>query len=138
MNGHRWFVSGNASYDRTFGNWTALATAGLLYASNRTESFTESNGTTVSSAAAKLGQLRAGGELVYSFGVWETFGRGIFEFDAATSGAGPDVNEHGGQLSFGLRYFSNGGLSTRMEYATLVGRKNFSDDSVSATMRWEW
>jgi hypothetical protein len=137
-NGHRWFVNGNASYDRTFGNWTAIATAGLLYASNRTERFTASNGTTVSSAAAKLGQLRAGGELVYSFGAWETFGRGIFEFDYATSGAGLDVDEHGGQLSFGLRYFSDGGLSAGMEYATVIGRKNFSDDSVSATMRWGW
>ena len=92
----------------------------------------------VTKAAAKLGQLRAGGELVYSFGAWETFGRGIFEFDYATSGAGLDVDEHGGQLSFGLRYFSDGGLSAGMEYATVIGRKNFSDDSVSATMRWGW
>lgn len=138
VSGHRWFASTNATYNRNLGNWLFVGSAGLLYASNRAQGFTESNGTTVSSAAAKLGQLRLSGEVAYSFGALETFGRGTYEHDYSVTGAGRDVDEDGGQVALGLRYFGASGLSGSVEYSTLVGRENFNDDSVSATVRWDW
>jgi len=145
--GERWFASANAAYRRAFGSWSVTGTLGWLYARNLTRAFIESNGGRVEANSSRLGQFRAGAELAYEWpaagGYWEPYGGLTLEHDFTTTALQTasgtlSTDDTGGQLRLGLRYFGDNDVSGLLEYSSIVGRQNFGDSSLTATVRWNW
>lgn len=133
---HRWFLSGAANYAQAFGNWLLTATAGLVYAAARPDELVAGR-----DALPDRAQARFGGEVAYSVGAWQSFGRGILEHEGpalgSTSARGARSLD-GGELSVGLRYVGGNGVAAVLEYGAPVGRDHVRDERLNATLRWRW
>lgn len=140
----RWFGTLNVNGFTNWNNWLISGRIGLLHAKNIQESFTESNGNFVPEFTSELGQWNAGGEAAYSYGEFEPFIRGTYERDFSMTEigviGGPQPSNDNDNFLFGagLRYFRANGLSANLEWNKRLGREDFDEDTITATVRWDF
>lgn len=145
LDAHRVFGSANVITSRMFGGLLASASAGMLLATERQDEFLESDNTQNPSRRFTIGQFRLGGELAYMGAAVEPFVIGLWQHDFtrsrlnfASGVAQPTHDQNDVLLAAGLRYFGKHGLSASVEYNTILGRRNYDQDTVSLTARWEF
>jgi len=140
----RWFYTANINGVTFFDNWVIGGRMGVLFAESETDDFTESDGTTVAERETTLGQLRIGGDVAYSFGVFEPFISLLYERDyifdeiVLTTGLQPANDRDDVLFSGGFRYFGDQGLTGNFEYSKRLLRDDFEDNSFNLTLRYDW
>jgi hypothetical protein len=140
----RWFGAFNLNGLWFINNWILGANAGALYARNTEDSFLESDGTMISSRTTRLSQVNAGGNVAYSFGNFEPFVRGSYEYDLNATDIGvvgpvqPSFDDDNFLVGAGVRYFNNRGWSGSLEYYTRLDREDYEEESVVFTFRGEF
>ena len=142
----RLFFSGNLNASREYDNWFVTARAGMLWATEGQTGFTESNGSVIANSEFGLGQLRVGGEAAYLMASdWEPYGSLTLEYDYritdvdyAPGVVAPSVDRTGAVMGLGVRYFGKDGITGNFEYSTVLGRDNYSEDSINMTLRAEF
>ena len=140
----RWFGTLNVNGFTNWNNWLISGRIGLLHAKNIQESFIESNGNFVPEFTSELGQWNVGGEAAYSYGEFEPFIRGAYERDFSMTEigviGGPQPSNDNDNFLFGagLRYFRANGLSANLEWYKRLGREDFDEDTITATVRWDF
>ena len=137
----RWFGTLNLNGFKRWENWLIGARIGLLRARNVQESFFESNGTSISEFSSKLGQWSIGGDIAYSLDKFEPFVRLTYENDFSMqklkTATGPQPSNDNDNFLFGagLRYFGTNGLTGNLEWNKRLGRDDFDEDTITATLR---
>jgi hypothetical protein len=141
----RWFANINLAASYSFDALRLTGLGGLLWASQRDDDFLESNGQRTADGRFKIGRSLVGGEIAYSAGAWEPYAGGLFTYDFTSTSqqfaAGvlaPDSDNTDMLLSFGLRYFGTNNITGSLEYSTLLGRKNLTEDSINTSIRWQF
>ncbi len=145
VDSERYFFSGNYTTNRTYGNWNLTGQVGGLWAKDAQDAFSESNGTAIASSNFKVGQWRIGGEAAYAWEAFEPYARGTFQYDFtrtkvafAPGVAAPKSDRSDVLAGFGVRYFANNGISGSLEYSTVLGRENYSEDTIQFLIRAEF
>jgi hypothetical protein len=140
----RWFAAANFNYIRTHGAWVLGGRGGLLFARDRIDGFTESNGAAVAGTSFKLGQAQLGLDAAYRWrDGWEPFGSLVYEYDFSKTdlrqrGLNRDVDDSGFVLGLGMRYFGDGGTSGLIQLTSVLGRNNIDEYSIGATIRTDF
>jgi hypothetical protein len=124
----RMFGSVNATATHSFDRLLVSGRTGLLYATQKDDSFVESNGTVIPEQRTNLGRFLIGGELAYSAGAWEPYVSGMYEHDFTSTSitfapgvAQPRSDDSDVLFAVGLRYFGDQRLSGYVEYSKLIG-----------------
>ncbi len=140
----RWFGAFNLNGLWIINNWILGANAGALYARNTEDSFLESDGTQISSRTTRLSQVNAGGNVAYSFGNFEPFVRGSYEYDVNATDIGvigplqPSFDDDNFLVGAGVRYFNKRGLSGSIEYYTRLDREDYKEENLVIMLRGEF
>ena len=140
----RWFGMLNLNGLTVYGNWIIGGKIGLLYAKDVQDTYVESDGTTVAEFESELGQWNIGADVAYSYGEFEPFARVLYENDFSQTevgvigGAQPSFDDDDVLLGFGIRYFGMNNLTGNLEFNTRLGREDYDEYDISATLRYEW
>ena len=145
----RWFAMFNLNGLTTYDNWIIGGQIGVLYARNEQDAYFETNSATgVTTAVAemdtKLAQFNIGADVAYSYGEFEPFARVMYENDISQTEIGviggpqPAFDDDDVLLGFGLRYFGVNSLTGNLEFSTRLGREDYDEYDISATLRYEW
>ena len=140
----RWFGTLNVNGFTSWNNWLISGRIGLLHARNIQESFTESNGVVIPEFTSELGQWNIGGEAAYSYGEFEPFVRLTYENDFSMTEIGviggpqPSNDDDNFLFGAGLRYFGANGLTGNLEWFKRLGREDYDEDTITATVRWDF
>ncbi|NNL99733.1 MAG: autotransporter outer membrane beta-barrel domain-containing protein, partial [Gammaproteobacteria bacterium] len=142
----RVFAAGNVNWFGGRDRWLLSARAGVLYAQDSFDSFTENTGVAGGlfnpEREFDIGQASIGGEIGYAIGDFVPFVNGRFVYDVEESvvevgpgqvSPGSDRTEF--QAGFGLRYYSDNGISADVEFSTVETRSNIDSYTISATVR---
>ena len=142
MDSSRWFVGGNLNAHYRINRISLLGRAGLLYATENQDAFTESDTTFNPERDIDLGQLRIGGQVAYNIGKVQPYLTGTYEYDfnreVVVVGAGqatPANDRSGFEVGGGVRFALSDRVSGGIEGSTHVGRDDFSSTSVSGNVR---
>lgn len=142
MDSSRWFVGGNLNAHYQVKRISLLGRAGLLYATETQDAFTESDTTFNPERDIDLGQLRIGAQIAYRMGKVQPYVTGTFEYDfnreKIVVGAGqaqPANDRSGFEVGGGVRFALSDRVSGGIEGSTHVGRDDFSSTSVSGNVR---
>jgi len=154
----RWFVATNLNALWISGSWVLGGRVGYLHTEEDQDGYTETGsaasaagGTlrTVRDREIDLSQVVVGGDIAYNFGSFEPYALLIYRNDisrdngeragglpvAFTSVQADDDDEF--QAGFGLRWFSDFGLTGTLEWYLIEGRENFDSHTVALTLRGE-
>ena len=141
----RLFATSNLTLTHQLGSLLLTGTGGLLWATQNTEGFRESDGSVVSESDADVGQFRFGGEVAYLAGNFEPYLGALYAYDFTRTrlrfGAGvaaPKNDNDDIQMSLGLRYYADSGLSGTVEYSRLLGRRDYREGVFTANVRWNY
>ena len=140
----RFFAAVNINGITYYDNWILGGRIGYVFAKSVTEEFTESDTTVVGRTKTRLGQLRIGGDVAYSFGNWEPFISATYEFDQQfektilLSDTQPANDRDDIFMSTGFRYFNKYGVSGSFEYSKRFLREDFDEDSITVTFRYDF
>lgn len=135
----RLFASANATATWALDRLLVSGRAGMLYATQDADSYVESNGTSVDDNRYTVGRFLLGGELAYGAGAWEPYVAGTFGYDFTRTKVLQEKNDDTDVLfSLGVRYFGGDDISGALEYSTLLDRRNLSEHSVNANLRWSF
>lgn len=145
VDGNRWYVAGNLNFYHTMGSVLVDVTTGMLFAHDKQDSFTESNGLSNPSQTAKLGRWRFGGNVAYLHRDLELFGNAylVYDFGRTNVDVGaPQLNPSDDrtefQLGTGIRYVGQEDITASLEYNTTVGRDDVESNSLSLSVRMEF
>lgn len=139
----RTFAATNLYGQRAWKKWLLTGRAGYLYARNRDDVFTESNGRAVSSRRTRVVQVKLGGEAAYTVGSIEPYAHGTYSLDISrtdvvlTPGLQPSNDEDDFVLGAGFRYFGRG-LTGQARISTRLGRDDIDEVSADASVRWDF
>lgn len=144
---HRLFANINGTVTYTIDQITVMGNTGFLISEETTESFTESDGTHVGESTAHVGTLNVGGQVGYGIDVTsDTMIEPYISFNYDHDVMHEDVRVGAGQveaandadqftIGYGVNLFSAGGITGSVEGSHVLGRENYDQSSVSATMR---
>ena len=142
MDSSRWFVGGNLNAHYQVKRISLLGRAGLLYATETQDAFTESDTTFNPERDIDLGQLRIGAQIAYRMGKVQPYVTGTFEYDfnrektvVAAGQAQPANDRSGFEVGGGVRFALSDRVSGGIEGSTHVGRDDFSSTTVSGNVR---
>lgn len=147
----RWFFATNLNAVFVSGDWVIGGRFGYFYTEEEQDGYTETGAAarTVADRDIDLSQLVLGGDLAYSVGPIEPYALVVYRNDLSkddgesagglpgsfTSVQPSDDDEF--QVGFGVRYFSNYGVTANAEYSLVTGRNDFSDGTFLLTLRRE-
>ncbi len=141
----RTFLGANVNYGRSFGDMRFTGTAGIVWAKDAADAFTESDGTAVASSDFIIGRAKLRGEFSALYGDWEPFisaayNRSLTETDQvfAAGVADPGQDKTDVLLGLGARYFGSEGMSGLVEFTSVLGRDHVEQYSISAIIRAEF
>lgn len=140
MDSDRWFWAGNLNLGQQFGAWYVAGRVGLLNAREYQDAFTF-GGVQVAERTVKLGQWRIGGDVSYLLGAFEPYVTATYEQDYArtdlvlTPGAQPANDRNGVVAGAGVRYYGTRGVTGSLEWLTVQGRQDYSEDTFSLLLR---
>ncbi|MCG8324996.1 MAG: autotransporter outer membrane beta-barrel domain-containing protein, partial [Thiotrichales bacterium] len=140
----RFYFAGNLNGITYIDNWIIGGRIGALFARSKTEDFIESDNTQVGERVTKLGQLRIGGDVAYSYNNWEPYVSALYEYDfqldeiQLTDGLQPANDSDDVFFSAGLRFYGNTGLTANLEYSKRFLREDFDEDSFTLTIRYDY
>jgi len=142
LDSSRWFVGGNLNAHYQVNRISLLGRAGLLYATETQDAFTESDTTFNPERDLDLGQLRIGAQIAYRMGKVQPYVTGTFEYDfnrektvVAAGQAQPANDRSGFEVGGGVRFALSDRVSGGIEGSTHVGRDDFSSTTVSGNVR---
>lgn len=149
----RWFAMTNLNAIYTTGNWTFGGRTGFLHAKETQDGYTETGGAvarTVLERKVSVTQFVVGGDVGYQFGAFEPYALFNYRYDidrkegldagglpTATGATRADDRDEF-EVGFGVRYFGRQGLSGGVEWFKTLGRKEFDNHSVMATLRLDF
>ncbi len=138
----RYFAALNLNGVTYYNNWIIGGRIGYLWARNKLETYTESNGAVVGKSTTKVGTWSVGGDVAYSMQNYEPFVGLTYSHDysftkIAIVGTGPQpANDRDDVLlRLGVRYFNTDRISGNLEYTTRLSREDFSEDRIGMTLR---
>ena len=145
----RWFAMFNLNGLTTYDNWIIGGQIGILYARNEQDAYFETNSATstttlVAEMDTKLAQWNIGADVAYSYGEFEPFARVMYEDDISQTEIGviggpqPAFDDDDVLLGFGMRYFGTNNLTGNLEFNTRLGREDYDEYDISATIRYDW
>jgi outer membrane autotransporter protein len=149
----RWFAMTNLNAVYTTGNWTLGGRTGFLYAKENQEGYTETGGVgarTVDRRKVSIAQYIVGADIGYAFGAFEPYALFNYRYDISSrdgrdAGGLPDAtgatradDRDEFEVGVGVRYFGRQGLSGGVEWFKTLGRKQFDNHSVMATLRFDF
>lgn len=140
----RFFIAANLNGITYLDNWVLGGRIGYLFAKSTTDDFIESNGTAVAKRKTKLGQIRIGGDVAYSYQNWEPFISATYEYDylldeiVLVTGPQPANDRDDILFATGFRYFNDSGFSSSFEYSKRFLREDFDEDSFSLSLRYDF
>ncbi len=139
----RWFGSVNLNSIHYVDRWIIGGRVGLLYATSTIDSYTESNGTIVSSSRFKVSTASIGGDVAYSYKEWEPFLNLAYQYDyqlteISAVGGTPANDNDDILLTTGIRYFEKSGISGNLEYSKRLLREDYDEDRISMTIRIDY
>jgi hypothetical protein len=152
----RWFVASNLNALVISDAWIFGAKVGYLHSDEKQDAYLES-GSTASAAAGRLrtvtrrtidlSQVVVGADIAYNMGVYEPYVMASYHNDLSrndgTRAGGlpgnftsvqPDDDDEI-QLNFGIRYYTDWGVSATAEYQRVEGRSHFDSDTFMLTVR---
>ncbi len=141
----RYFVSGNFTTFRDYGEWHVTGQIGASWAKDQQDAFTESNGTVNARSSFRLGQAKIGGEVSRAWGAFEPYASATLEYDFARTeipfAAGVARSQYDPTdvlFGFGVRYFADNGLSGSVGYSRIFGRENYDESTLQFLVRAEF
>ena len=144
----RWFAMFNLNGLTTYDNWIIGGQIGILYARNELDAYIETSSlgatTLVAEMDTKLAQWNIGADVAYSYGEFEPFARVMYENDFSQTEIGviggpqPSFDDDDVMLGFGMRYFGANNLTGNLEFNTRLGRDDYDEYDISATIRYDW
>ena len=147
---NRYFVAANLNAIHAQGDLQLVGTAGVLYAKQTIDGFTESLRSfptvtnTVTSRTFQVGQWRLGGSAAYYYGGWEPFVSAywIRDFTRTSLNLAPGVprppkDDGKVEASAGVSYYDDSGVTASLEVLTVLGRDNVDSESVNFTVRMD-
>lgn len=143
-NSSRWFSAVNLNGIHFVDRWIIGGRAGLLFASSKIDSYTESNSNIVTDSRTKVGTMSIGGNVAYSFNDWEPFLNLSYQYDyqlqeiVSATGPQPSNDKDDILLTTGIRYFEKSGITGNLEYSKRFFRDNFDEDRISLTVRIDY
>ena len=136
VDGDRTFAAANLNYNHQVNDWLLTGIGGVLWAQDKQDAFTESDGTAVGSSRFTLGRVKIGGELARTFGAFEPFVGATFSHAFnQTDIAGSSNDRSDVLLGAGARYFGSQDVSGSLELNTLLGRDDVEEHSVNFLLR---
>lgn len=152
----RWFFASNFNALAIVDNWVFGAKVGYLRTDEEQDGYLETGSAasaiagrlrTVQKRKIDLSQISIGADIAYNFGNYEPFFMAVFRDDLSRD----DGNNAGGlpgnftsvqpndddevQLNFGIRMYTDWGLSTTLEYQRIEGRSHFDSNTFMMTIR---
>lgn len=136
----RWFFSTNLNASRSFGDLYLSGLLGTVLAWDRTDAFTESDGTFNARSDGDFGQLRVGADVAYALGAFEPYASAIYQYDYQQQNVriGSSNDDSDARVGLGLRYFGTAGWTGNFEWSRIVGRQNYDEDTYSVQLRGEF
>ncbi len=140
----RWFGAFNLNAITFIDNWILGGRVGLLYASSKIDSYTESNGTVVADSRTKVSTANIAGDVSYIYGNFEPFLNLAYQYDlrqekiSVATGPQPSNDRDDILLAAGVRYFEKSGVSGNLEYSKRLLRDDFDEDRISLTVRVDY
>lgn len=144
----RWFVASNLNAFTYWRDFALNGRVGLIYSEDYQRGFTESGGFTaqrIGSETYRFGQVQIGGEVAYVVHAIEPFASAYYQYDferekiRLNPGQQQPSNDRDDvRVSAGLRYFGSNGLSGILEYSTILGRQDFSAQTLSLMLRMQF
>ena len=135
--GRRFFISGDLSATHFINDLTLTGIAGMLYAHDRIDDYTESNGSKISAARISFGQFHVDGEVAYSLGRFTPFAslsyeRDFTREDLVTAGPAQPANDSDGfRAGLGLRFYADDNWTGSARFDKTFGRKNIDEYAFS-------
>ena len=155
----RWFIATNLNAIWVLDKWVLGAKVGYLYTEEEQEDYTE-RGSAASAAGVGGGSLRfvndrhidlsqivVGDEIAYTLGSFEPYGIATYHNDLDRddgedagglpgnfTSVQPDDDEEV-QVGGGIRYYTDWGLTTSLEYMRVEGREDFDSQTVMFIIR---
>ncbi|MBO6783366.1 MAG: autotransporter outer membrane beta-barrel domain-containing protein [Alphaproteobacteria bacterium] len=149
---HRYFAQVSANYVTdvpAVDNMLLAGQLGYTYAFEKINGFTESNGNGVASNSNPLGQVQLSGRVGYSlFDIADgwvfhpyTGLRMLFETQSSNIAVGAGQAEHPndqheGQFSLGVDFFSGAKLSGNLEFTRSFARTKVTSSVIAVNLRW--
>lgn len=142
-NTQRVFASGTLQANLERDKWRLRPEIGALWLNQHVDGYAESSGIYVPSSNSPLGRFHAGGRVSYSFGRFEPYALGEFEYDFRTSSTNVDVGlpqpstrRTGGLLGTGVLVQVAPGLYGGLQFSASVGRADYSQYNLGGTLRY--
>lgn len=142
--GERKFTALNLNGFWSAGNWHYGARLGHLSASSDQDGYTESDGTAVEASSVDLKQTQLGGDVAYGSGSSQLFLGVTLLKDSSTEeiqfpgGEQPSDDDDSLLIGLGWRYYGGDGVSAILEWSTRDGKDDYSEDGVSASLRFDF
>ena len=140
-NSDRFFWSANVNAGQEMGDFYISGRAGVLYAVDDIDGFTDSAGTTVGDIRSELGRLTAGGGISYFWGdSFEPYVDAVYRYDYSlteSTAAGHPNDDTDIQVSIGMRYFGDTWFGS-LQYNRTYGRDDFDEDSIGISIRGDF
>ena len=137
----RFFWATNINAGQEMGDFYVSGRAGILYAVDEVDGFTDSAGTTVGDIRSELGRITAGGGISYLWGdSFEPFVDAVYRYDYSlteSTVAGHPNDDTDIQVSMGLNYFGDS-WSGSISYDRTFGRDDFDENSIGLTIRGDF
>lgn len=138
----RYFLAGNGSYFKNWGNFSLLGTLGLSYGQSFEAGYRENDGTRIGSRQSQLGSLNIDLKPSYLFLVdagadlfLEPYLIGNYRYDfALTEISGHSNDRDAFRLGAGMTLFSGNRISGSVEASTMLGRDQQQDINVMGTL----
>jgi hypothetical protein len=145
VSGERRFSAFNLNAFWTLGSWNLGGRIGYQTTTSDRDAYTESDGTEVGSGSIDLKQNFIGGDIAYILGAIEPFIGVMLQKDSMDEEevevlpgfelTQPPEDDESKLLSAGFRYYGEEGLSAILEWNGHDDKKNYSDGSISFTLR---
>ncbi len=138
LDGDRTYAAANVNYGRELREWLITGRAGALWARDKQEAFTESDGTVASSSKFSVGRFNLGAEVARSFGVLEPFVSATYNHSFNQTRAAPgqrSADRSDVLLGVGARFYGSDTVSGALEVNTLLGHDNVDEHSLNLLIR---
>jgi len=137
FSGNRFFGASNLAAYQEFGRWVLGLRGGLLASYEKSDSFTESDGTNVTGVETFLLQGSVAAEVRYDLGTWEPSVQVMYLNDleqSAIDGANADDDEV--QIQVGATYLGRGPWAASIALVHSLARRDVDVDTLQANIQY--
>ena len=139
LDARRKFVYGNLNVGRSFGNLYVSGLAGLLYATETSDRFTELNAAgapvrTVARRKVRLGRASIGGDVAYEWNGFEPYAGALYQIDYTRFDFRQARDNDEVLVNAGVRWRRENVIAS-FQWSSVLDRDDFESDSYTFTLR---